>query len=115
MLICVYPTAFAGSDVAGIRTTAVKTKDGKHYLVNGVKKWITTGMHSDYFSTAVKTGPKSISMLLIPRIDGVETKAIKTSYSASAGTAYVTFDNVLVPVENLIGKEHQGFAIVLSK
>jgi hypothetical protein len=39
--------AFAGSDVAGIRTTATKTPDGKHYLINGTKKWITNGMFSD--------------------------------------------------------------------
>lgn len=55
--ICLAITeAFAGSDVAGIRTTAEKSKDGKHYIVNGTKKWITNGIFSDYFVTAVKTG-----------------------------------------------------------
>jgi hypothetical protein len=55
--ICLAITeAFAGSDVAGIRTTAEKTKDGKHYIVNGTKKWITNGMFCDYFVTGVKTG-----------------------------------------------------------
>lgn len=53
-------------------------------------------------------------MLLIERGEGVETKIIKTSYSTSAGTAYVTFDNVKVPVENLLGKENKGFHVVLS-
>lgn len=53
-------------------------------------------------------------MLLIERSEGLETKPIKTSYAASAGTAYVTFENVKVPVENLIGKENEGFKIVLS-
>jgi alkylation response protein AidB-like acyl-CoA dehydrogenase len=53
-------------------------------------------------------------MLLIERSEGVETKLIKTSYSTSAGTAYVTFENVLVPVENLLGKENKGFLVVLS-
>ena len=53
-------------------------------------------------------------MLLIERSEGVETKLIKTSYSTSAGTAYVTFGNVLVPVENLLGKENKGFLVVLS-
>lgn len=53
-------------------------------------------------------------MLLIERSEGVETKLIKTSYSPSAGTAYVTFENVLVPVENLLGKENKGFLVVLS-
>lgn len=62
---------------------------------------------------AVQT-EKGISMLLIERSEGVETKLIKTSYSTSAGTAYVTFENVLVPVENLLGKENKGFLVVLS-
>ncbi|CAO3634403.1 unnamed protein product [Mucor hiemalis] len=104
---------YTGSDVANIKTTAVKTPDGKHYIVNGVKKWITTGHWADYFSTAVKTD-KGMSMLLIERCEGVETKLIKTSYSPSAGTAYVTFDNVKVPVGNLLGKENRGFHVVLS-
>lgn len=105
--------AFAGSDVAGLRTTAVKTPDGKHYIVNGTKKWITNGNFSDYFSTGVNTG-NGLSMLLIPRQEGVETKLIKTSYSTTAGTAYVTFDNVKVPVENLLGKEGKGIFVILS-
>lgn len=41
--------AFAGSDVAGLRTTATKSADGKKWIINGTKKWITGGMHSDYF------------------------------------------------------------------
>lgn len=53
-------------------------------------------------------------MLLVERSEGLETKLIKTSYSPSAGTAYVTFENVLVPVENLLGKEDKGFLVVLS-
>jgi alkylation response protein AidB-like acyl-CoA dehydrogenase len=105
----------AGSDVAAIKTTAVKTPDGKHYIVNGVKKWITNGSHSHYFSTAVRTGNghAGISMLLIERSEGLETKPIKTSYSSSAGTAYVIFENVKVPVENLLGKEGQGFPVIM--
>ncbi|KAI8992145.1 acyl-CoA dehydrogenase/oxidase [Mycotypha africana] len=104
---------YAGSDVARIRTTAKRTPDGKHFIVNGVKKWITGGCWADYFSVAVQT-EKGMSMLLIERSEGVETKPIKTSYSPSAGTAYVTFENVLVPVENLLGREDKGFLVVLS-
>lgn len=104
--------AFAGSDVAGLKTTGVKTEDGKHYIVNGTKKWITNGTFADYFSTAVRTD-KGLTMLLIPRIEGVETKAIKTSYSPAAGTAYVTFDNVKVPIENVLGKENKGIYVVV--
>jgi alkylation response protein AidB-like acyl-CoA dehydrogenase len=52
-----------------------------------------------------------ISMLLIDRSEGLETKPIKTSYSSIAGTALVFYDNVKVPVENLIGKEGMGFPV----
>ncbi|QUC16164.1 uncharacterized protein UV8b_00405 [Ustilaginoidea virens] len=105
--------AFAGSDVAGLRTTAEKSPDGKHYIVNGTKKWITNGTFCDYFVTGVQTG-KGLSVLLIERGEGVETKPIKTSYSAAAGTSYVTFDNVKVPVGNLLGEENKGIHVILS-
>lgn len=112
--ICLAITeAFAGSDVAGIRTTAVKTPDGKHYIVNGTKKWITNGTFCDYFVTGVKTD-KGLSVVVIPRGEGVETTPIKTSYSPAAGTAYVTFDDVKVPVENLLGKENKGIYVILA-
>ncbi|RQM05344.1 hypothetical protein DH86_00001877, partial [Scytalidium sp. 3C] len=112
--ICLAITeAFAGSDVAGIRTTATKTADGKHYIVNGTKKWITNGVFSDYFVTAVKTD-KGLSVLFIERGEGVETTPIKTSYSPAAGTTFITFDNVKVPVENLLGVENKGIYVVLA-
>jgi len=103
----------AGSDVAGMQATAVKTKDGKHFIVNGVKKWITNGSFADYFSTACKTD-KGYTMLLIERGEGVETKIMNTSYSKAGGTAYITFENVKVPVENVLGKENKGFAVIMS-
>ncbi|KAI8625691.1 acyl-CoA dehydrogenase/oxidase [Xylariaceae sp. FL1651] len=105
--------AFAGSDVAGLRTTATKTPDGKYYIVNGTKKWITNGVFCDYFITGVRT-EKGLSVLLIERGEGVETKPIKTSYSPAAGTAYITFDNVKVPTENLLGEENKGIYVILS-
>lgn len=112
--ICLAITeAFAGSDVAGLRTTATKTADGKHYIVNGTKKWITNGCWSDYFVTGVNTG-KGLSVLLIPRGEGVETKQLSTSYSRTAATAYVTFDNVKVPASYLLGRENQGIHVILS-
>jgi hypothetical protein len=105
--------AFAGSDVAGLRTTAEKTADGKYYIVNGTKKWITNGMFSDYFVTGCRT-KKGFSVLLIPRGEGVETSLIKTSYSTTAGTAFVQFENVKVPVGNLLGQEDNGFVVIMS-
>lgn len=109
--ICLAITeAFAGSDVAGLRTTAELSEDGSHYIVSGTKKWITNGMFSDYFVTGCKT-PKGFSVLLIERGEGVETKKIKTSYSAAAATTYVEFDHVKVPAKNLLGEEHKGVSL----
>ena len=58
----------AGSDVANLKTTAKKTEDGKHYIVNGEKKWITNGVFADFFTTAVRTGDANgaggVSLLL---------------------------------------------------
>jgi len=108
--------AFAGSDVANLRTTARKSDDGRHYIVNGTKKWITNGVFADYFVTAVRTGGAGhggVSMLMIPRSEGMETKQIKTSYASSAGTAYIIFEDVEVPVENLMGVENMGFLLVM--
>lgn len=103
---------YAGSDVARIRATATRTADGKHFILNGVKKWITNGAFCDYFTVAATT-EKGMTMFFVERDDNIETKQIKTSYSASAGTAYITFENVKVPVENVLGKEGQGFQVIM--
>lgn len=105
--------AFAGSDVAGLRTTAEKTPDGKHYIINGTKKWITNGMFCDYFVTGCRT-KKGFSVILIPKDDNVECKRIKTAYSTAAGTAYIQFENVKVPVNHLLGQEDNGFIVIMS-
>jgi alkylation response protein AidB-like acyl-CoA dehydrogenase len=57
---------------------------------------------------------KGLSVILIERGEGVETSAIKTSYSPAAGTTFITFDNVKVPVENLLGEEIKGIHVILS-
>lgn len=112
--ICLAVTeAFAGSDVAGIRTTAEKTPDGKYYIINGTKKWITNGVFCDYFVTACRT-KKGLSVILVPRQEGVTTSPIKTSYSAAAGTTFIEFSNVKVPVSHLMGKEDNGFIVIMS-
>lgn len=80
--------------------------------MNGIKKWITNGLQAHYFTTAVRTS-KGISLLLIERSEGVETKPVKTSYSASAGTSLVIFENVLVPVGNLLGRDGGGFQVIM--
>ncbi|KAI3397355.1 hypothetical protein diail_10805 [Diaporthe ilicicola] len=111
----------AGSDVAGITTTAVKSADGKHYVINGTKKWITNGIWTDWASMAVRTGPEGsgaagLSMLVVPLKNepGVTMRRLKVGGSLSAGTTYIDLDDVKVPVENLIGKEGMGMRYVMT-
>jgi alkylation response protein AidB-like acyl-CoA dehydrogenase len=103
----------AGSDVANLTCEAKLTEDGKHYIVNGEKKWITNGVWCDYFTTAVRTGKEGmngISVLLIERAHGgVSTRRMDCQGVWSSGTTYVTFEDVKVPVGNLLGKENAGF------
>jgi len=109
--------AFAGSDVAALRTTAVLDASGENYIVNGTKKWITGGMYADFFVTAVRTGKAGaggISMILIKRDDTVQTKVIKSKYSSAAGTAFVTYEGTVVPKRNIFVKENKGFQIIMS-
>ena len=113
-----------GSDVANIRTTAVLNAAGTHYVVNGLKKWITGSGSTNptVYTTAVRTGGpghKGISLILIedPKdaSEGTITKhKIKTSYSGAAGTSLLVFENVLVPKENLLGPEGQGFKLIMA-
>lgn len=70
-------------------------------------------MFADYFVTGCRT-EKGFSVLLIPRGEGVETTQIKTAYSTTAATAFVQFENVKVPVQNLLGQEHKGFTVIMS-
>ena len=108
---------FGGSDVAGMRTTAVK-KDGK-YVINGSKTFITNGVYSDYLVVAAKTKPelgnKGISIFLIDReAKGVSaTKLDKLGWRAS-DTGEIAFDNVEIPLENLMGEENQGFPYIMQ-
>ncbi|KAJ7650361.1 peroxisomal acyl-CoA-dehydrogenase [Roridomyces roridus] len=105
--------AHAGSDVMGLQTTAVKSEDGKEWIINGAKKWITNGTFSDYFTVGCKT-EDGFTVILVERGPGVETKPIKTSYSSAAGTAYVMFDNARAPVGNTLGEEGGGIFVMLS-
>jgi alkylation response protein AidB-like acyl-CoA dehydrogenase len=107
----------AGSDVAGMMTTAKLSADGSHYVVNGIKKWITGGTAADIFVTAVRTGGpghNGLSFLIIERSEGLTTSKIKTSYSGTASTALVIFENVRVPKENLIGAENAAFKMIMA-
>ena len=114
----------AGSDVANVAITATLDAAGTHYVVNGMRKWIT-GSGTKYptvYTTAVRTGGPGhtgISLLVIedPKTpeDGSITKhRIKTSYSGAGGTALLIFDNVRVPRENLLGGEGDGFKLIMA-
>ncbi|KAI1198760.1 acyl-CoA dehydrogenase/oxidase [Nemania serpens] len=108
----------AGSDVANLSCEAKLSEDGKHYIVNGEKKWITNGIWADYFTTAVRTGGdgmNGVSLLLIERdMGGVSTRRMDCQGVWSSGTTYITFEDVKVPVENLLGKENQGFKVIMT-
>ena len=107
---------YAGSDVANLRTTAVL--QGDHFVVNGEKKWITGGCKADFFTVAVRTGGpgfNGVSLLLIEsNRKGVSTRRMKTQGWWSSTTAYITFDEVRVPVGNLIGEQNKGFKYIMQ-
>lgn len=106
-----------GSDVAGMRTTAVK-KDGK-YILNGSKTFITNGVYSDYLVVAAKTNlelkNKGMSIFIVDRdTPGISvTKLDKLGWRAS-DTAEIAFDNVEIPASNLMGEEGKGFPYIMQ-
>jgi len=107
---------YAGSDVSSLRTTAVR--EGNFFIVNGEKKFITSGMKADYYTVAVRTGGEGmggVSLLLMERdAPGVTTRKMKTQGWWSSNTAYITFENVKVPVAHIIGKENDGFKAIMD-
>jgi acyl-CoA dehydrogenase len=107
-----------GSDVAALKTTAAR--EGDHYVVNGEKTFITSGMRADFFTVAVRTDPSNkgsggISALVIegdtPGLTRAELK--KMGWWAS-DTAHLHFDHCRVPVANLIGAENKGFKTFMT-
>ena len=109
----------AGSDVANIHTSATKTLDGKYYIVNGQKKWITNGIWSSYSTMAVRTsgpGPNGLSLLVVPLLDtpGVNMRQLKVTGHRTSGTTFIDLDEVKVPVDNLIGQEGHGMRYIMT-
>ena len=104
-----------GSDVANLGTTA--RREGDHYVVNGSKMFITSGVRADYFTVAVRTGDAGaggVSLLLIERErEGFSRTKLKKMGWWASDTAQLFFDDVKVPVENLIGVENKGFIGVM--
>ncbi len=107
----------AGSDVSGMKTNAVKK--GDKYVINGSKCFITNGSHADFYTVYAKTdrdaGHRGISAFVVDReLDGVsvDKKEDKLGQRAS-NTATISFDDVEIPAENLLGEENKGFALAM--
>jgi acyl-CoA dehydrogenase len=106
----------AGSDVSGMRTTAVR--QGDKYVINGSKCFITNGGYADYYTVYAKTdkeaGHRGISAFVVPRDDTVtvDKKEDKMGQRAS-NTATITFNDTEVPADNLLGEENHGFKLAM--
>ncbi len=105
-----------GSDVASLTTKAVR--DGDHFVINGSKTFISNGVLSDYIVAAVRTGgpgAKGVSMMIIDRdTPGVSATKLKKLGWHASDTGEIAFDNVRVPVENLLGEENKGFFYIMQ-
>jgi acyl-CoA dehydrogenase len=107
----------AGSDVSGMRTTAVRK--GDKYVINGSKCFITNGGYADWYTVYAKTdkeaGHRGISAFVVPKDDTVtvDKKEDKLGQRAS-NTATITFNETEVPAENLLGEENHGFKLAMQ-
>jgi acyl-CoA dehydrogenase len=109
----------AGSDVAGMKTRAVR--DGDHWVINGSKLYITNGVHGDICIVAARTDPQSkgsrgISLFIVERgTPGlVVARELEKHGDLCSDTAELYFDNLRVPVGNLLGEENKGFYAVMD-
>jgi acyl-CoA dehydrogenase len=106
----------AGSDVAGIRTSA--RREGDEWVLNGTKMFITNGVHADLYFIAAKTGPgrRDMSMFIVEKgTPGFSVgRALNKSGWMSSDTAELILDNCRIPVGNLLGEENKGFYSVMK-
>lgn len=106
----------AGSDVAGIRTSA--RREGEDWVLNGTKMFITNGVHADVYFVAAKTGPgkREVSMFIVEKgTPGFSVgRALKKTGWLSSDTAELVFDEVRIPAANLLGEEGKGFYSVMK-
>lgn len=108
---------FGGSDVAGMRTNAILK--GDKYVLNGSKTFITNGIYADYYIVAAKTSPelgnKGISIFLMDsNLKGITANKLDKLGWRASDTAEIAFDNVEIPVENLMGEEGKGFPYIMQ-
>jgi len=109
----------AGSDVAAIATRAERVDGG--WVVNGEKTYITNGVRAHFIVTAVKTKDKSpptrhhdISFLIVDRSDGVESSKLDKLGWHASDTATISYQDVFVPEENLLGELNEGFKLIMA-
>jgi acyl-CoA dehydrogenase len=106
----------AGSDVAALRTKAEQVDGG--WVVNGEKAYITNGVRAHFMVTAVKTtaegGHHGISFLIMERGEGVRSSKLEKLGWHASDTATISFEDVFVPTENLLGELHEGFRLIMA-
>ncbi len=106
-----------GSDVAAIRTTAVR--DGDEWVIDGAKTWITNGVEGDFYVVAVKTdrdaGTGGISLIAMDSdLPGIRTNRLRKMGWHSSDTAEIVFERVRVPASGLVGRENRGFYYIME-
>ena len=112
----------SGSDAFSIKTRAEKSKDGKHWILNGQKLWITNGGFADFFTVFAKTSPDTegkkgaVTAFAVTRDMGGVTHGPHEDKMGIRGSATnaVFFEDVKVPVENVLGEEGKGFKVAMS-
>jgi acyl-CoA dehydrogenase len=106
----------AGSDVSGMRTTA--TRKGAGYVISGSKTFITNGGHADWYTVFAKTdrdaGHRGISAFIVPREAGVIVdKHEEKMGQRASNTATITFPDLEIPADHLLGQENHGFKLAM--
>ena len=108
----------AGSDVAGIRTSATRSADGSEWVLNGSKLFITNGVHADLVFVAARTGSArhAISMFAVEKGTPGFTvgRALDKTGWLSSDTAELVFADCRIPADHLLGEEHRGFQAVMK-
>jgi len=106
----------AGSDVASIRTRAVR--DGDEYVINGSKLYISNGTIADYITLAVRTGgpgAHGVSLIVVPgNSKGLQRRRLRKLGTHASDTAELFFEDCRVPAGNLLGAEGEGFKMIMS-
>lgn len=112
-----YSEPGAGTDLASLKTRA--TRDGDEYVISGQKTWMSLADHADYIWLAARTDPdvakhKGISIIIVPAdAEGVDITPINVLGDNNVHTVY--FDNVRVPVSNLVGDENSGWKLITTQ